>query len=236
MFFKSSTPKSAYPHRVLINLAGVFLKIILRPSYKVSKRLQLLGDLASYQIWLFDTFGKVKVRNSRERIWLDMHKSLDGREFIGVEFGVAWGYLTHFWFAHSSPTILEWHGFDTFTGLPRPWRNHPIGSFSAGGRTPDLKDQRIEWHIGSVEDTIHTLWIPPQRKQALVVFFDLDIYEPSLICWERIKRHLLPGDILYFDEAFDKDERQLLTSSIFPHGDFEFVSANWISLALRYVK
>jgi hypothetical protein len=41
------------------------------------------------------------------------------------------------------------------------------------------------------------------------------------------------GDILYFDEAFDLDERSLLENHILPSGEFEFVSANWISLALE---
>ena len=84
-----------------------------------------------------------------------------------------------------------------------------------------------------MEETIQSLQIPNNRDYSLLVFFDLDIYEPSLVAWQKLKPMLKVGDILYFDEAFDLDERSLLENHILPSGEFEFVSANWISLALE---
>ena len=229
-------PKSATPSVPAINLIGSALRLLLRSSTFLRKRIMNVGELASYQIWLTDNFGKVKVRNSRERVWDDLGKSVHQREIHGIELGVAWGYLTYYWFTNSKREIIKWDAYDLFTGLPRAWRSSPVGAFSNGGNTPNLEDSRIEWHVGFVEETIQSLQIPDKRDHALVIFFDLDIFEPSLVAWEKLKVFLQPGDMLYFDEAFDVDERRLLDSYILPFGEFEFISANWISLCLKITK
>ncbi len=41
------------------------------------------------------------------------------------------------------------------------------------------------------------------------------------------------SDPLYFDEAFDADERRLLDESVLPAGDYSFIGATPIALALR---
>jgi len=233
---KMKKPKSATPSILTINAMGFVLRILLLGSSGLRKKLMNIGEIANYQIWLRQRFGKVKIRNSRERVWLDMHKSLDGKKIHGVELGVAWGYLTYFWFKNASSSILKWDGFDLFTGLPREWRSSPIGAFSNGGKTPDIPDNRIAWHVGYVEETIQGLTFPHERDYPVVVFFDLDIYEPSLIAWQKLKPLLKSGDLLYFDEAFDMDERKLLEESILTSGEFKFIGANWISLAVKVMK
>ena len=200
------------------------------------KRIMNIGELANYQIWLSNTFGRVKVRNSRERVWDDLDRAIPQNRVRGIELGVAWGYLTYYWFMNSKKEIVHWDAYDLFTGLPRAWRSSPVGAFSNNGKTPDLEDSRINWHVGYVEETIQELVIPIERDYALAVFFDLDIFEPSLVAWDKIKGFLKAGDMLYFDEAFDVDERRLLDSYILPFGEFEFISANWISLCLKITK
>ncbi len=192
-----------------------------------------IGELANYQIWLEDNFGDVKVRNSRERVWKDIDLEVSEKSIHGIELGVAWGYLTYFWIKKAKAKILKWDAYDLFTGLPRAWRSSPIGAFSNNGETPRILDDRITWHIGLVEETIQRLQISDDRDYSLLVFFDLDIYEPSLVVWQKLKPILKAGDILYFDEAFDFDERHLLEKHVLPLNEFEFISANWISLALK---
>ena len=226
-------PKSATPSVFIINVMGVALRLLLLTSSKLRKKFMNLGELANYQIWLKSTFGEIKVRNSRERVWLDMKARINGKKIHGVELGVAWGYLTYFWIKNAPTSILKWDAYDLFTGLPRAWRNSPVGAFSNNGETPKILDDRINWHVGFVEETIQNLQISNNRDYSLLVFFDLDIYEPSLVAWQKLKPMLKIGDILYFDEAFDLDERSLLENHILPSGEFEFVSANWISLALE---
>lgn len=132
--------------------------------------------------------------------------------------------------------MISWAGFDRFTGLPRGWRNLPAGTFDANGAPPDIQDSRIQWFIGDVEETIKLLNIERERAYPAVVFFDLDIYEPSLVAWNYLKDHLKMGDLLYFDEAFDQDERKLLNEAILPSGAFEFIAASHLSLALKVLE
>ena len=111
--------------------------------------------------------------------------------------------------------ITRWYGFDTFTGLPEAWRSYPAGAFNADGNPPDIDDPRVEWVIGRVEDTVDTGRLQLAKHngndgcQALYLF-DLDLYTPTRQIVSRIIPHLNPGDILYFDEAADLDERRVL--------------------------
>ena len=75
-----------------------------------------------------------------------------------------------------------------------------------------------------------------KREQQALIFFDLDIFAPSLIAWNGISRNLRVGDVLYFDEAFDKDERMLLNNYILPFGKFELIAASWMSLAIKLIE
>jgi hypothetical protein len=74
------------------------------------------------------------------------------------------------------------------------------------------------------------------ETQQFVILFDLDIFEPSLAAWDHLKSSLRPGDLLYFDEAFDSDERRLLDEHILPTGSFECIGATPTALALQVKK
>ena len=99
------------------------------------------------------------------------------------------------------------------------------GAFDADGRTPDIDDSRATWHVGDVEDRLKDLTLDRDETRQLVILFDLDIFEPSLAAWEYLRASLRQGDLLYFDEAFDADERRLLNEYILPAGKYECVGA-----------
>lgn len=90
--------------------------------------------------------------------------------------------------------IKNWHGFDTFIGLPNAWRNRPQAYFSNGGVTPVINYSRVHWHIGLVEETV-TKDLLTDEIHTVNHIFDLDLYEPSLFVWNVIEHELKPGDI-----------------------------------------
>jgi hypothetical protein len=51
-----------------------------------------------------------------------------------------------------------------------------------------------------------------------LILFDLDICEPTAIAWNALSSALRPGDLLYFDGAFDRDERRVLGEMVLPSG------------------
>ena len=218
-----------------------FLTPALNLVYKLIRfkyfhwRFIALGQVADYVNFLRKEFGDVEICNRRESVWKLIQTGItkDKHSIVGVELGVAWGYLTWWWFKNANSAIHSWHGFDRFTGLPRSWRDHSEGAFSANGVPPQIDDSRITWHIGDIENTIDNFEVSREVNQIYVVFFDFDLYEPSQIAWLKLKSILKPGDILYFDEAYDQDERRLISEDILPSGQFRFVGCNWYSLALE---
>lgn len=154
---------------------------------------------------------------------------------LALEFGVAHGYATEQWLSLlPADADVTWHGFDRFTGLPRAWRGLPAGAFDAGGQPPSLNDPRLTWHIGDIEDRVADLDVAHHSDRQWLVLFDLDILEPSQVAWNAICDGLKPGDLLYFDEAFDTDERTLLDESVLTSGHrFEALGATAEALALR---
>jgi hypothetical protein len=229
----SPKPKTAGSNSVVPAIAGSVLRILLLIKF-LRNSFVLLGEISDFVNWL-ESNDRKKIRNRRESVWNDISIALGGRQVRGVEFGVAWGYLTWYWLTKISTSIIAWDGFDRFTGLPRAWRGLPIGAFDAHGNPPDIDDSRITWHVGDIESTINKLNLTREKQCAFVFFFDLDIYEPSKIAFDHIKDVLQPGDILYFDEAFDADERKLLDETILQSGTFRIVSASWLTLAIEVV-
>lgn len=121
--------------------------------------------------------------------------------------------------------------------MPREYRQLAVGAFTTFGKPPQINDARVTWHIGDAEKTIGNINFDPNRSHKLIIFFDFDLFEPSYLAWLKIFPSLKSGDLLYFDEAFDpSDERKLLSEHILPCGDFKFIAATHIALALEVSK
>ena len=95
-----------------------------------------------------------------------------------------------------------------------------------------LDDPDAVWQVGDVEDTLAE--IPPDdlERTRRLVLFDLDIYEPTVVAWNHVAPWLQAGDLLYFDEAMDDDERKVLDELVLPTGAVEYIGATASGLAL----
>jgi len=180
----------------------------------ISSRLKYAGEIADFSYFQKINFGRIKFNIKREHIWRDIELKL-GNEVTFVELGVASGYLTGWWLSplRKSLTVrkFEYQGFDSFQGLPKKWRNFDKGAFNTNGVTPAINNSNLTFHVGLVENTLNeNLGQKIFTRNQLVIFFDLDLFEPSLYAYSIIRPHLKKGDILYFDEARDADERKLL--------------------------
>jgi len=198
-------------------------------------RITVAGSVAEYVSEL-SAFGKLRIFSKRENLWGYILKEykLEKEQNIYFEFGVAWGYLTLWWTQRLKQEDLEWHGFDRFTGLPRKWEELPEGAFSANGATPDISDQRIKWHVGDVENTIEQVSeTSPSKFYRRVIFFDLDLYEPSKVAYEYLKPYIRKGDVLYFDEARMADEWKLITEQVINDFPFKIIAITFNCLALE---
>jgi hypothetical protein len=169
--------------------------------------------------------------HSREGVWREMRVYVESGA-VFFEFGVAHGYLTNWWLERSSDPFIEWHGYDTFEGLPETFRTNPSGAFSNDGVPPQIKDERISWHIGTVEQQIESSRLLLMTQKQKVFLFDLDLFLPSLHVWKVIEEHIRVGDLVYFDEAFDEAELRLINEYVLSSRRWAILSSSWASLAL----
>jgi hypothetical protein len=209
---------------------------VLSRSPGARRKLANAADLSSYFDWKREVFGPVRTRRRKPAVWKEMsgRMSASGERWHVMEFGVAFGYATHWWLSHHDDTVITtWDGFDRFTGLPEQWRALPAGAFDAAGQPPKIDDARIEWHVGDLEDTIKTMDPTRIASGRRLAYFDFDLYHPSKIAWDWLLPHLRAGDILYFDESFDPDERRLLNESVLPAGTYDYIAATELNLAIE---
>ena len=196
----------------------------------IRRRIGLLAERAEWITWVENSFQQHKFYWTREALWKQMHSLLSERnDWTVYEFGVAWGYATNFWTSRIKHGMSQWHGFDRFTGLPRSWRDLEEKSFDAGGIPPPITDTRVIWHVGDVEQELPKLEIVSGPK---IVLFDLDIYEPTLFAWKTLSPYLSSGDLLYFDEGFDEDERRVINENV--RLDFELTVVGITHTAIAF--
>lgn len=165
--------------------------------------LQKLKNLESYK--------HSKLRRNRIHLWRkDLLPGIKQGSIV-LEFGVATAAATKWW-ANQDLQLSEWHGFDTFTGLPSDWQRGGVsvmksGYFNQNGVTKNPRDfdtsYPIIWHKGLISETLKKLEINLGGFSQRVIFIDVDLYEPTLDVLEFMKGKLKPGDLIYFDEAFD---------------------------------
>jgi hypothetical protein len=205
----------------------------LRRATSLRHKLANLGHLADYQSWCEQEFGHVVPLRRREQLWELMAERLATGPVRGLEFGVAHGYASAWWLTRLPSADLRWEGFDRFTGLPRTWRDLEAGHFDTGGLPPAINDPRVIWHVGDISDTIEELDYERSSGERWLLFFDLDLFEPSVVAWEALQAHVRPGDVLYFDEAYDRDERHLIQHHVLPQVRCGLVGCTPVALALH---
>jgi len=233
--FRSAAPK------VLLMQSLWLLSFITLKSDWVSKKVNVISEISNFQSWTKNNFSGSKLFLNRESLWKEIVNSSSRNKRI-IELGVAWGYTTN-WFLtvgyplrkgnqNAQAPKISIDAFDLFTGLPEAWRNHPENYFHNNGVPPDIDDPRVNFHVGFVENTIKNLDKKTLMKEELIVLFDLDLYLPSLESYLYLKPILKVGDILYFDEAFDIDERRIIENHVLK--DFVLKPVGHTALAICF--
>ena len=202
----------------------IVFSILINHLFLLNSKSRVTRLSAQFVFNMHTKYPNAKLFYTREQLWKSFGNSLKNTRWLGFEFGVASGDATKTFL--KMPYIkncLGWHGFDTFLGLPSEWGDLPKGAFSTGGIPPKIKSNLITWHIGSIENTSQVINSIQKLDLNFVLIFDFDLYSATKEAWDVISNYLKPGDIIYFDEAFEADEAQLI---------FEIYEANVIPLSV----
>jgi len=227
------------------NKASLIERLVANLVFQLGKvrsigvKIQYAGEIADFSNFLKNNFGHVKLRLKREIIWLDIEKKIKG-EPVFLELGVASGYMTAWWLKPVRKSLMSrnfsYLGFDSFQGLPHKWRNFETGAFTTSGVLPDVENPSLTFHVGFVEETLNEdLANKIFRGRQIIVFFDLDLFGPSLHSYLIIKPFLKEQDIIYFDEARDSDERLLLEKYVMQDFDLMPISASYSNVAFSVI-
>jgi len=220
--------ESASPSRIQ-NGTFFWIALVARKFPTISKKLTVAFEILKYQAWVTDTFPESIYHNKREDLWEKVVESRQDEEIQIIELGAAWGYATNWFLSKGFPKttstvsrkcepeinqLIKMDSFDLFTGLPIAWRNYEKGFFSNGGVPPEINDSRVKFHVGYVEEEIQVLDLDKLRNTKKIILFDLDLHDPTLYCYNYLKQSFIPGDILYFDEAFDEAEFSIVKEKV----------------------
>jgi hypothetical protein len=188
-------------------------------------------DFLDFFLMIQSRFPFARYFHSRE----DMFAILQSHGLVRrvLEFGVSKGYLSNFVLGKLRVNILSWHGFDTFEGLSDGWRDLPKGAYTNGGEVPASKFQQVVFVKGRVEETLKNFQLQRKDSDKVLVLFDLDLYEPSLFSYLAIRSSLLPGDLLYFDQAFDHGERKIILDYLLNDFEVELLGYTYFSCIFK---
>jgi len=122
-----------------------------------------------------------------------------------LEFGVAHGNTVRAFASLFRSPESRFTGFDSFVGLPEPWRMHDRGAFSTGGRLPVIDESRVEFIKGWFQDTVPGfLAARADWRNCVLVHFDADLYSSTLFLlttlWHYLPQYYFIMDNFIFDE------------------------------------
>lgn len=193
--------------------------------------LKSLVEVVEYRVWLNKTFGRIPIFKSKQNLLgLIIDRCKSSGQTTYYEFGVAFGETAKY-IVENAGKNFEYHGFDTFEGLPKAWRRLPKGAITNNGKLPNLIGLNIAFHKGLIQDTINEVDFGATSKRCFI--FDFDLYEPTLLAFKHIEKELKTGDILYFDEAFDSDERVIIENYFIENYKFNVLGATVFGLAFE---
>lgn len=199
-------------------------------------QLKALIEVLEFRVWLNNKFGKVQLFKNKQELLNALIKDSNieftksGGGVLYVEFGVAFGETSRYLISETKAPLV-YHGFDTFEGLPKAWRRLPAGAISTKGEVPNIVGENIHFHKGLIHETIGKVNFKSSLKKVFI--FDFDLYEPTLFALKHVSSDIDNGDIVYFDEAFDSDERVIIENYFLDVFEFEVIGASPFGLAFK---
>lgn len=165
------------------------------------------------------------------------------KDGLFVEFGVAGGDGSRLFGEALQPHGQTLTGFDSFEGLEEDWTGiqsgREAGAFTQGGALPEVPGN-VTLVKGWVQDTLPGYLKDTGTRPFAFVHMDMDTYTPTLFALKAIKKRLVKGTVILFDELYGypgwrHHEYKALTE-VLKEGDYRYVSFSTESVAIEMVR
>jgi O-methyltransferase len=173
--------------------------------------LEKISNGLRFSRWLRRS-GAIKAAYFPDRVDFYTHLAshvLQQRPVDYLEFGVFEGESVREWLRLNLAPSSRFFGFDTFEGLPEPWRHFgrsmAAGTFNTNGQSPAIDDPRVHWYKGLFQETLRPFLSSFRPVNQVVVHIDADLYSSALYVLTNLNPILEPGSITIFDEFSSVD-------------------------------
>jgi hypothetical protein len=142
---------------------------------------------------------------SRFALYAWLAERLNRKAVRYLEFGVFEGESIREWARIVPSADSTFVGFDSFEGLPEDWGNAFFttkkGTFTTGGRIPDIADPRVSFVKGWFNETLPQ-YVRELRTddRQLIINLDADLYTSTTFVLHQLNSIMTSGTILIFDE------------------------------------
>ncbi|MCX7627967.1 MAG: tetratricopeptide repeat protein [Methylophilaceae bacterium] len=92
----------------------------------------------------------------------------------------------------------EVHGFDSFQGLPEAWHDEAKGSYTTGGKLPEVP-HNVRLHVGWFSDVLPE-FLEHHSEPIRLLNIDCDIYSSTKTVLDLLAPRIVPGSVILFDE------------------------------------
>ena len=75
----------------------------------------------------------------------------------------------------------------------------------------------------------------PDRSALKFIMFDMVLFAPTRFAYKNLRSQITKGDYIYFDEAFDSDERLLVREYFLKDFMVEVVGFSPLGIAFRVI-
>jgi len=125
------------------------------------------------------------------------------------------------------------HGFDSFEGIPENWNNEPKGSYSAGGRLPEVP-KNVILHKGWFNETL-PIFLEKYKQPVSFLHIDCDLYSSTKTILDLLSTKILKGTVIVFDEfigyqSWNQDEfKAFMEAAQLYRWDYELLSFSFVT-------
>jgi hypothetical protein len=109
--------------------------------------------------------------------------------------------------AGQSDAPFQFHGFDSFVGLPAEWNSYDSGHFDCGGELPKrvVDDPTVILHKGWFEDTIPPFLSSHPDAPCAFIHADADLYSSTKCFLDALCNagKIVVGTVIVFDEYWN---------------------------------